>query len=135
VTAPMSESTLLIWYCQSCRKACKIQPPTQDPTCKCANPVPNLRPTKVTETVIHTPKQRPMHALDDEEARLRALARKGTKVRVIFEAEMTEAIQWSSAGRRGIDFIVTSPDGRRHTVNTSQPGLRIEAIPADEDDG
>jgi hypothetical protein len=133
VTAPMPESTLLIWYCQSCRKSCKVQPPAEDPACTCANPVPSLRPTRVT--VLATPKTRPVRALDDEEGRLLALARKGTKVRVTFEAEVADAIRWSSAGRSGIDFVVTSPDGRRHAVNGSQPGLHIEAIPADEDAG
>jgi hypothetical protein len=133
VTAPMSESTLLIWYCQSCRKSCKVQPPAEDPACTCATPVPSMRPTQVT--VLATPKTRPVRALDDEEGRLLALARKGTKVRVTFEAEVADAIRWSSAGRNGIDFVVTSPDGRRHAVNGSQPDLHIEAIPADEDDG
>ena len=132
VTTHIPESTLLVWYCRHCNKSCKVQPPDPEQVaCKCANPVTGLRPTRVT--VMHTPKPRPMHALSDEEARLRALARKGTKVRVTFEAEMTEAWRWSSAGRSGIDFIVTDPDGRRHTVNGSQPGLRIEAIPADEE--
>jgi hypothetical protein len=126
VTVPSSETTLLVWYCQSCRKSCKVQPPAGDPACTCANPVPAMRPTRVT--VLATPKTRPLHALDDEEARIRALARKGTKVRVTFEAEVTDAWQWSSAGRRGIDFVVTSPDGARHTVNGSQPGLRIERV-------
>jgi hypothetical protein len=129
MSVPESETTLLIWYCRSCRKSCKVQPPAEDPACKCKTPVPALRPTEVT--VLATPKTRPLRALSDEEARLLALARKGTKVRVTFEAEMTEAWRWSSAGRSGIDFIVTDPDGRRHTVNGSQPGLRIEAT-ADE---
>ncbi|MCX5202421.1 hypothetical protein OG897_13310 [Streptomyces sp. NBC_00237] len=83
---------------------------------------------------MHTPKRRPMHALSDEEARLRALARKGTKVRVTFEGEITDAWQWSGGALRGLGFIVTSPDGRTHTVRAEQPGLRIEAVPADEED-
>jgi hypothetical protein len=73
-----------------------------------------------------------VHALSNEEARLRALARKGTKVRVTFEGEITDAWQWSSAGNRGLGFIVKSPDGRTHTVNVQQPGLRIEAASDDE---
>lgn len=128
----LPESTLLVWYCRRCDKSCKVQPP--DPAqvaCKCDNPVPGLRPTRVT--VMHAPKPRPMHALSDEEARLHALARKGTKVRVTFEAEIADAFRWSSAGRSGIDFVVQSPDGRRHTVNGSQPGLHIEAILSDEE--
>lgn len=126
-----SESTLLIWYCQSCRKSCKVQPPAEDPACTCKNPVPSMRPTEVT--VLHTPKTRPMHALSDEEARLRALARKGTKVRVTFEAEMADAMQWSSAGERGLEFTVTTADGRSYTLNPQLPGTRIESAEARED--
>ena len=129
-TSP-SESTLLVWYCSRCRKSCKVQPPDPEQVaCRCTNPVPGLRPTQVT--VMHAPKQRPMHALSDEEARLRALARKGTRVRVTFEGEIADAWQWSCAGNRGLGFTVTSPDGRRHTVNGTQPGLRIEKIEPEE---
>lgn len=132
MVSTLPESTLLVWYCGRCRKSCKVQPPDPEQVaCRCDNPVPGLRPTRVT--ILHPPKQRPMRALSDEEGRLRALARKGTKVRITFEAEITDAMQWNGAGRHGIDFVVTSPDGRRHTVNGSQPGLRIEAIPADEE--
>lgn len=134
MSVPMSETTLLVWYCGICRKSCKVQPPTEteQPACQCKNPVPSLRPTKVT--VLATPKTRPLHALSDEEARLRALARKGTKVRVTFEGEIADAWQWSSAGRRGLDFVVTSPDGCSHTVDGSQPGLRIEAVTEDPEE-
>ncbi|PAZ15617.1 hypothetical protein CLM62_12530 [Streptomyces sp. SA15] len=127
----LPESTLLVWYCRRCDKSCKVQPPDPEQVaCRCDNPVPGLRPTRVT--VLHAPKPRPLHALSDEEARLRALARKGTKVRVTFEGEIADALQWSSAGRHGIDFVVKSPDGRRHPVNGTQPGLRIEAITDEE---
>ena len=130
MTAP-PETTLLVWYCRSCDKSCKVQPPdAEQVACKCANPVPGLRPTRVT--VMHTPKQRPMHALTDEEARLRALARKGTRVRVTFEGEIADAWQWSNGISRGLDFVVKSPDGRRHPINGSQPGLRIEAITSED---
>lgn len=128
----LPETTLLVWYCRRCDKSCKVQPP--DPAqvaCRCDSPVPGLRPTHVT--VMHAPKPRSMHALSDEEARLRALARKGTRVRVTFEGEIADAWQWSNGIARGLDFIVTSPDGRRHTVNGTQPGLQIEAITADEE--
>jgi hypothetical protein len=127
----LPESTLLVWYCRRCDKSCKVQPP--DPAqvaCKCGNPVPGLRPTQVT--IMHAPKPRPMHALTDEEARLRALGRKGTKVRITFEGEIADAWHWSNGISCGLDFIVTSPDGHRHTINGSQPGLRIEAITDEE---
>lgn len=128
----LPESTLLVWYCRHCDKSCKVQPP--DPAqvaCTCHNPVPSLRPTRVT--VLHAPKPQPVHALTDEEARLRTLARKGTRVRVSFEGEIADAWQWSNGISRGIDFVVKSPDGRRHGINGNQPGLRIEAITADEE--
>lgn len=131
MTEQLPESTQLVWYCQHCRKSCKVQPPTEEPACRCTTPVPSLRPTQVT--VMHAPKQRPMHGLSNEEARLRALARKGTKVRVTFEGEITDAWQWSSAGNRGLGFVVKSPDGRSHTVDVQQLGLRIEAVPVDEE--
>ena len=127
MTAQLPESTLLVWYCSRCRNSCKTQP--HDPeqiACRCKNPVPGLRPTQVT--ILHTPKPRPMHVLSDEEGRIRALARKGTKVRVTFDAEIADAIQWSSAGQRGLEFTVTTADGRRFTVNPQAPGLHIEAI-------
>jgi len=129
----LPEATLLIWYCRICRKSCKVQPPTEQPTCRCTSPVPGLSPTQVT--VTHTPKPRPMHALSDKEARLRALARKGTKVRVTvtFDGEIADAWQWSSADRRGLNFIVTTPDGSQHGVDPQRPGVHIEAIPADEE--
>ncbi|MFF8544787.1 hypothetical protein ACF060_31375 [Streptomyces werraensis] len=75
-----------------------------------------------------------MHALSDEEARLRALARKGTKVRVTFEAEMADAWQWTSGTNRGLQFIVETADGRRHAVDPRLPGLHIEALPSDDED-
>ncbi|MEW2187681.1 hypothetical protein AB0900_30820 [Streptomyces cellulosae] len=130
MTAPLPSTTFLTWSCQACRKTYKVQPPDPEQVgCKCDNPVPSLRPTQVT--VTHAPKPRPMHALSDEEARLRALARKGTKVRVTFEAEMADAWQWTSGTDRGFQFIVETADGRRHAVDPRLPGLHIEALPAD----
>lgn len=126
MTAELPESTLLVWYCSRCRKSCKVQPPAEDPACRCTTPVPSLRPTQVT--VLHTPKTRPLHALSDEEARLRALARKGTRVRVTFDATITDAMQWSSAGQCGLEFTVTTADGRHFTINPQMPGLHLEAI-------
>lgn len=127
----MTES--LIWYCGRCRKSCKVQPPTEQPACRCKNPVPALRPTRVT--VADAPKRRAMHALTDEEARLRSLARKGTKVRVTvtYEGEITDAWQWSTAGRRGLEFVVDTPDGQQHAVDPQKAGVHIEAVPAAEE--
>ena len=131
MTTHLPESTLLVWYCRRCDKSCKVQPPDPDQVaCRCDKPVPGLRPTRVT--VLHAPKPRPMHALSDEEARLRALGRKGTRVRVTFEGEIADAWQWSNGISRGLDFIVKSPDGRTHPVNPQQPGLHIEAITDEE---
>lgn len=128
MTAQLPESTHLIWYCRNCRKSCKVQPPTEESACRCKQPVPGLHPTQVT--IASAPKPRPMHVLDDEEARLRALARKGTKVRVTvtYEGEIADAWQWSSADRRGLGFIVTTPDGQRHDVDPQRTGVRIEAV-------
>lgn len=127
MTEQLPESMLLVWYCSRCRKSCKVQPPDPEQVaCRCKNPVPGLRPTRVT--VLHTPKTRPMHALDDEEARLRALARKGTRVRVTFDATITDAMQWSSAGQCGLEFTVTTANGRNFTINPQMSGLHIEAI-------
>lgn len=134
MTTHLPETTMLVWYCRGCDKSCKVQPP--DPAqvaCKCKNPVPGLRPTRVT--VMHAPKPRPMQALSEEEGRLRALARKGTKVRITYEAEVSEA--WTTAdsdGVKRVQFIVTTSDGRRHVADPRLPGLHMEAAPADESD-
>lgn len=133
MTDQLPETTHLIWYCRSCDKSCKVQPPDPDQiACKCATPVPGMRPTEVT--VMHAPKQRPIHALSDEEGRLRALARKGTKVRVTitYEGEIADAWQWSSADRRGLEFVVMTSDGRRHAVDPQRAGVRIEAASDEE---
>ncbi|WP_329390092.1 hypothetical protein [Streptomyces sp. NBC_01716] len=132
VTIHLPESTLLVWYCGRCRKSCKVQPPDPEQVaCRCNNPVPGLRPTRVT--VMHAPKARPMHALSNEEARLRALARRGTRVRVTFEATVADAMQWTAGDRRGLEFDLTTADGRRHTIDPQLPGLHIEAIATDEE--
>jgi len=131
MTTP-AETTCRVWYCQRCRAACKVEPPEFEPGCKCDSPVPGLRPTLVTQ--MHEPKRRPMRALTDEEGRLRALARKGTKVRVTvtFEGEITDAWQWSSAGRHGLDFIVTTPDGQQHPVDPQRAGVHVEAAATED---
>jgi hypothetical protein len=92
--------------------------------------VRGLRPTKVTQ--MHRPKVRPMQALTDEEARLRGLARKGQRVRVTYEAEVTDA--WLMTGMDGVTrvkLIATTPDGRPHVVDPRLPGLHVEAAPSE----
>lgn len=128
MTEQLTETTMLVWYCQRCRKSYKAQPAIDGPTCQCKTPVPSLHPTEVT--VVEAPKRRPMHALTDEEGRLRALARKGTKVRVTvtYEGEITDAWQWTSVdGARNVEFVVDTPDGKRHAVDPQRAGVRIEA--------
>lgn len=120
------ETTYLVWICQQCRMACKVEPEVVKPGCRCAQPVPKLRPTR--ETQMHAPKRRPMHALTDEEAQLRELILGRRRLRITFEAEIAQA--WTvegAAGAKEIQLIVTTPDGRRHAVDPNQPGVRIEA--------
>ncbi len=124
--------TMLVWYCRRCRGACKVQPTDAlDVACTCKTPVPGLHPTEVT--VAPEPTQRRLHALSDEEARLRALARKGTRVRITFEATVTDATQWTAGDRRGLEFDLRTSDGRRYSIDPQLPGLHIEAAPADEE--
>ncbi|MEU1433981.1 hypothetical protein ABZ438_07770 [Streptomyces sp. NPDC005786] len=127
-----AETTHLVWYCRACKKSCKTQPRTET-ACRCANPVRGMRPTQVTQ--VHAPKLRPLQALSDEEGRLRNLARKNQRVRVTYEAEVSEA--WLSSnstdGVKNIHFVVTTPDGRRHIVDPQLPGVHVEAIHTDEE--
>jgi hypothetical protein len=124
--------TLLVWYCRRCRRACKVQPANaMDIACTCKTPVPGLHPTEVT--VAPQPTQRRLHALSDEEARIRALARKGTRIRITFEATVTDATQWTAGDRRGLEFDLQTSDSRRYSIDPQLPGLHIEAVPADEE--
>ncbi|MFD3638268.1 hypothetical protein [Streptomyces griseus] len=124
--------TLLVWYCRRCRNACKVQPANaMDITCTCKTPVPALHPTEVTVTPESTPRR--LHALSDEEARIRALGRKGTRVRITFEATVTSATQWTAGERRGLEFDLRTSGGRRYSIDPQSPGLHIEAAPADEE--
>lgn len=124
-------TTLSIWYCRRCRKSCKVHPPVEAPACRCKRPIPGIHPTEVT--AAPEPKQRRLHALSDEEARIRALARKGTRVRVTFEATVVDAMQWTAGDRRGLDFDLATSDGRHLTVDPQLPGLHIEAAHIDEE--
>ncbi|MER6601133.1 hypothetical protein [Streptomyces parvus] len=130
MSAP-TETTYLVWICQQCRKACKVQPEVFKPGCQCSNPVPKLRPTR--ETQMHAPKRRPMHALTDKEAALRELILGRRRVRITFEADIAQAWTSESAtGPKEIHLIVTTPDGRRHAVDPNQPGVHIEAADIQE---
>lgn len=125
------ESTFLVWYCRACKKSCKTQPRT-DTACRCKSPVRGMHPTRVTQT--YEPKPRPLQALTDEEGQLRALARKKQRVQVTYEAEVAEAwLVRGSDGDKRIQFIVTTADGSRHHVDPRLSGVRMEAIPADEE--
>ncbi|MFJ3084659.1 hypothetical protein ACIPJG_33585 [Streptomyces halstedii] len=124
--------TMLVWYCRRCHGACKVQPAdAMHIVCTCKTPVPGLRPAEVT--VAPQPTQRRLHALSDEEARIRALARKGTRVRITFEATVTNATQWTAGDRRGLEFDLRTSGGRRYSIDPQLPGLHIEAAPADEE--
>lgn len=128
----MSGVTWQIWYCQACGKVARAIP-EMNVFCRCAQPVLPLKPTLVTETLADGPKPRRLQALTDEEARLRALARKGTKVRVTYEGEVAQA--WLSDGedgRRHLNLIVETPDGRRHAVDPDLAHLSVEAVRAEE---
>ncbi|WP_328903224.1 hypothetical protein OHR86_27885 [Streptomyces sp. NBC_00441] len=124
--------TALVWYCRRCRSACRVQPSSALATaCTCESPVPGLHPTEVA--LPDQTKPRTLHALSDEEARIRALARKGTRVRITFEATVADAIQWAAGERRGLEFDLRTADGRHFTVDPQLPGLHIEAAHADEE--
>lgn len=119
-----------IWYCRACRCAARVEPAAPDfpLDCRCAQPVIPLRPTRVS--VYEAPPTRPLQALTDEEAQLRSLARPGTRVRVTFEAEV--ALAWTAPdgdGVKRVQFIVEGPDGRRHAVDPTLPGVRVERLP------
>jgi hypothetical protein len=128
----LAETTYLVWNCRQCRKACKVQPQVFKPGCRCEKPVMPLRPTR--ETQMHAPKRRPMHALSDEEARVRELILSRQPLRITFEAEVVKA--WtvdSPNSSKQIQLIVRTPDGRRHAVDLSQPGVHIEAADQTEE--
>ncbi len=90
-----------------------------------------LRPTR--ETQMHAPKSRPVQALSDEDARVRELILSRQRVRVTFEAEVVKAWTVDSPNSpRQLQLIVRTSDGRRHAVDLSLPGVRIEAAAEDD---
>ncbi len=118
-----------VWYCRRCRKAYKAVPEQAVETgCTCTTPVPQLEPTVLTlADPAPLPPPRPQ-LLSDDEARHRALARRGRRVRVSFEATVHTA--WLSPddnGQRRITLVVTADDGSLHTLDTRLPGTRIDA--------
>jgi hypothetical protein len=87
-----------------------------------------LRPTLVAETQTETPQARRLKALTEEEGRLRALARKGTRVRVTFEAEVVDAMLATSVSGQRLLLTVKMPDGEHHPIDPEQAGVHIEAL-------
>lgn len=87
-----------------------------------------MQPTTVTQ--MHHQPTRPVQALSEEDGRLRAITRRGSKVRITFEAEVADALLSSAAGdlRKKLLLVVTAPDGRRHTIDTELAGWHIEAV-------
>lgn len=133
-TPRYTETTHLVWYCGTCKKPYKTKPPAPDKLgCRCTKPVPGMRPTRITQVHRVNPPRR-LHALTDEEARLRALARKGKQVRVTYEAEVADVLVMTREdGSRHVTFIVATADGRRHVADPDLPGLHIEAAPAGDE--
>lgn len=123
----------LVWYCRICRHAARVEPVDPDfrPGCQCEHPVLPLLPTEVAACV--TAPTRRLQVLTDEEARRRAIGRKGTRVRVTYEAEVTQA--WTCADADGVKrvrYMVIAPDGSRHAVDPTLPGVHVEGIEAEE---
>ncbi|AWZ06871.1 MULTISPECIES: hypothetical protein [unclassified Streptomyces] len=76
-----------------------------------------------------------LQALDDDEGRHRALARRGRRVKVTFEAKVDTA--WLTRGADGhqhLTVLVITDDGHHHAIDTRLPGARIDAAhPQDKD--
>lgn len=118
-----------VWYCQRCRRAYKAVPEQSVETgCTCTTPVPQMGPTILTLTAPEPlPRPRPQ-LLSEDEGRHRALARRGSRVTVTFEATVHTA--WLSpdgTGQQRITLVVTTDDGRLHTVDTRLAGTRVDA--------
>ncbi|MGY1439479.1 hypothetical protein [Streptomyces reniochalinae] len=128
MTTPTTEATCNAWYCGRCRAAYKVEPELFTPACKCPRPIYTLRPTHITQMTAVPSRLRPV---TDEDARLRSLARRGRRVRVTLEAEVTEVSRCYSEGREAdatLTFIVTTADGRRHAIEPAVPGVHIAAL-------
>ncbi|MFJ4866152.1 hypothetical protein [Streptomyces sp. NPDC088748] len=133
MTASARPGTCRVWYCGRCRAAYKSTPPLVDTACNCESPAPTLHPIAVTVPPA-PPAPRPQ-ALDDDEARHRALARRGRRVRVTFEAAVDTA--WLTRGADGhqhLTVFVITDDGQHHAIDTRLPGVRIDAAHPEEKD-
>lgn len=127
--------TCLVWYCRRCRRACKATPENAVETgCTCKTPVPQMEPTIVSLADPEPLKPPTLQALTEDEARHRGLARRGRRVTVTFEATVHTA--WLSPDKNGqqrITLVVTTDDGRLHTVDTRLDGTRVDAAEQEED--
>lgn len=132
MTADARTGTCRIWYCGRCRAAYKSVPPLVDPACTCKTPLHVLHPTTVT--VPPAPATPRPQALSDDEARHRALARRGRRVKVTFEAVVDSAwLTREGDGDQHLTVLVTTDDGQRHPIDTRLPGVRIDALTTQED--
>ncbi|MDN3262898.1 hypothetical protein QWJ26_24440 [Streptomyces sp. CSDS2] len=90
-----------------------------------------MEPTILTLTDPEpAPPVRPQ-LLSDDEARHRALARRGRRVTITFEATVHSAwLARDTTGRQRLTLIVATDDGSLHTIDTQLAGTRIDAAPA-----
>jgi hypothetical protein len=56
-----TETTYLVWGCESCNRTYKVEPEVFKPNCRCKNPVPRLRPT--IETQVHAWPRQPLRVV------------------------------------------------------------------------
>jgi hypothetical protein len=122
-----------IWYCRRCSGACRAQPADIELACKCKSPVMPIRPTRVTQVVEPPPVR--MHALSERETQLRSVVRKGRKVRITFEAVITDAWlepSWENGRQvngKTIVIAVEGPgSGQPVVINTKDPSVIVEAV-------
>ncbi|MFJ4343197.1 hypothetical protein [Streptomyces sp. NPDC088915] len=124
-----------VWYCRRCRKACQVVPEGAVETgCTCTTPVPQMAPTVLSLPDPEPPARPRLQLLDEDEARHRALARPGRRVRIAFEATVRTA--WLAPGPDGqqrITLVVTDESGALHTIDTRLAGTRLDPVPTEED--